>query len=81
MRSRTTTARCWDQYCGGAQGAGQPNGYGVDAFRNREAVRAVDGGADHRAVNALGLGQSDRGEHRGAMSLLRVNWSRTWVSG
>jgi hypothetical protein len=30
--------------------------------------RAVDGGADYRAVNALGLGQPDRGEHRGVMS-------------
>jgi hypothetical protein len=49
------------------------------AFRNREAARAVDGGADYRAVNALGLGQPDRGEHRGVMSMQRVNWSRTWV--
>lgn len=69
-------ARCWDQYWGSARGAGQqPNRYGLTAFRNRAAARAVDGGADYRAVNALGLGQPDRGEHRGVISIQRVNWS------
>ena len=81
MRSSTTTTRCWDGIVVVLKGLGSPTAMALTAFRNREAARAVDGGADYRAVNALGLGQPDRGEHRGVMSMQWVNWSRTWVSG
>jgi len=46
-------ARYWDQYRGSAQVARQPNDYGLMAFRNHEAARAMDDGADYRPYREL----------------------------